>query len=490
MRWVVACIAAAALLLGAAGNASAAVPFVDLGASSGPLTSVAIGNELSCQVKHTGDTSLEFYPPSTTPGDCGTFLAVNGNLFTPDFSNHGGSATSFPSGATPYTPVSQTAKTGAGTSSSPFKVVTTVNAGSTGVTITQTDSYIVGQESYRSDVAITNNSGAAQNIVIYRAGDCFLQNSDSGFGFTGSGNSVGCSANANNTPPGRIEEFFPITGGNQFLEDTYSSVWSAIDSHNPFPNQCVQCTNQVDNGAGISWAVTIQPGQTVTFSSYTTFSPTGRVGPPPPTSTDIQQARTPNCLSIPSVIRNRSQTIRGLGTVILKTRQVDNPAQPLKLSVTATGRARIAAVAYQVNGRVVATTRSTSVLLSFLRIGSRFRNKVVAVVLLSNGRVVKLTQFMVILRCHPPAATCRRQTGNKRMRCTANTPLGGRRVRVTVTQSPTLTARGSASVSRGRYTVTVFSSAVLPAGVYAYKAVVTTNRRGERFQMIRLVTVR
>jgi hypothetical protein len=490
VRWVVASLASVVALLAGAGSAGAAVPAVDIGSPSGPLTQVSVGNDLSCQVKHTGDTSLEFFPSSSTPGDCGTFLVVGGTLFTPDFSNHDSSATSSLGTHTAFTPGSQTAKTGAGTSSNPFKVVTTASAGGTGVSITQTDSYVQGQESYRTDVTITNGGGGPQTIVLYRAGDCFLQNSDSGFGFTGATNSVGCSANANNTPAGRIEEFFPITGGNQFLEDTYSNVWAAIGTQNPFPNLCVQCASQVDNGAGISWSVTVNPGQSVTFSHYTTFSPTGRVGPPPPTSTDLQQARVPNCLSVPSVIRNRVQNIRGLGSVILKTRQVDNPAQPLRLAISSTGRAAIANVTFQVNGRVVAGGRSLSVLLSYLRIGSRFRNKVTATVLLTNGRVVQLTQFMVILRCHPPVASCKRQGNLKRMRCTANTPLGGRRVRVTVTQGAGQTATGSASVSRGRYTVIVFSRTVLAPGVYAYKAIVTTNRRGERFQMIRLVTVR
>jgi hypothetical protein len=60
---------------------------------------------------------------------------------------------------------------------------------------------------------------------------------------------------------------------------------------------------------------------------------------------------------------------------------------------------------------------------------------------------------------------------------------------VTVTRSSTDTATGSASVTRGRYAVIVTSRTQLGAGTYAYKAVVRTGRRGERFQMIRLVTV-
>src|SRR5205823_3003933 len=144
------------------------------------------------------------------------------------------SATSSLGPYTPWSAVSQTPKSGAGTSSNPFKTVTTANAGGTGLTVTQTDSYVTGQESYRTDVAIHNGGGGAQTVVLYRAGDCYLQNSDSGFGFAGANNSVGCSANANNTPAGRIEEFFPITGGNQFLEDEYSNVWAAIGTKAPF----------------------------------------------------------------------------------------------------------------------------------------------------------------------------------------------------------------------------------------------------------------
>jgi hypothetical protein len=44
----------------------------------------------------------------------------------------------------------------------------------------------------------------------------------------------------------------------------------------------VRCADQTDNGAGLSWPFTINPGQTITFAHFTTFSPTGRTGPPPP----------------------------------------------------------------------------------------------------------------------------------------------------------------------------------------------------------------
>ena len=56
------------------------------------------------------------------------------------------------------------------------------SAGASGVQVTQTDSYVTGQESYTTEIAVANTSGAAVSGVVYRAGDCYLQSSDAGFG--------------------------------------------------------------------------------------------------------------------------------------------------------------------------------------------------------------------------------------------------------------------------------------------------------------------
>jgi hypothetical protein len=277
-------VACGALTLAPA--ALAQTPFVNEGAPGGPLTQVSIGNDLSCQVQHTGDTSLELFPSSQTPGDCGTFLATGGALYTPDFANHGATATSSGLGThTPFAAVSQTPVSGAGTNASPFRVTTVANVGSTGLQISEVDTYVAGQESYRTDVTVKNTGGAAQAVILYRAGDCFLQNTDRGFGFTEpSTKAVGCAANANNSPPNRIEEWVPITGGNNFLEDSFGNVWSAIATMTAFPDQCVKCTESTDNGAGISWSFSVAAGGQETRAHYTTFSPTGQAGPPPTTA--------------------------------------------------------------------------------------------------------------------------------------------------------------------------------------------------------------
>jgi uncharacterized repeat protein (TIGR01451 family) len=259
------------------GSAVAATPFKDI-ASAGPLTHVYLGDELSCQVAHTLDSALELFPPATIPGDCGTFVAMGGVLYAPDFVSHGGTATGSLGASTPFTPVSQTNVTGAGTAADPYTVVTVVDVAQTGLRISQTDSYVVGNEAYRTDVAVTNTGGSAASGVLYRAGDCFLGGSDFGYGFTetfGTRKAVGCSVNANNSPAGRIEEWVPLTGGNNYFHQFFATVWSQIGTKNSFPDSCI-CTTQTDNGAGISWPFALAAGQTLTFSHATTFSPTGK----------------------------------------------------------------------------------------------------------------------------------------------------------------------------------------------------------------------
>lgn len=272
-------VLAAALSVAAAAPAAAVVPFKDI-ASSGPLSHVYVGNELSCQVSHTADTQNELFPPSSIPGDCGTFVTgANGVLYGPNFAMHPSTAASS-TGATPFTPVSQSEVTGNGSAASPFRVTTVADTGG-GLRLTQVDGYVAGDESYRTDVTIQNMTGAAQTVVVMRAGDCFLQGSDQGFGFVDqAAGAAGCSGTANNSPPGRIEQWYPITGGGNYIESNFGAVWGAVAAKAPFPNTC-RCADQVDNGAGLSWRVNVPAGGSTTVAHFTSFSPTGRAGPPP-----------------------------------------------------------------------------------------------------------------------------------------------------------------------------------------------------------------
>src|SRR5262245_28042733 len=243
-------------------------------ASSGPLNNIYLSNQLNCQVDHTGDTDHEFF--GDVPGACATLIATGGTLYGPSAIPAGGSANP----RTTYTEVSQSAITGSGSAADPFKVVTVVDAGSTGLRLTQTDSYVVGSETYRTDVAISNSGGGSQSFILYRAGDCFLQGSDLGFGDLLPDGSVGCHASDDGgaSPGARIERWIPITGGSSAYEAGFGQVWAAIGSQTAFPNTC-RCNEYIDNGAGLSWSSSVAAGATVTFSHLTVFSPTGVTGP-------------------------------------------------------------------------------------------------------------------------------------------------------------------------------------------------------------------
>jgi uncharacterized repeat protein (TIGR01451 family) len=235
--------------------------------SAGPLTNIKITSDLNCAVNHAADSSPEFYGETA----CGTLVAVGGTLYGPALIPAGGAA----SPRTPFTPVSQSAVTGAGTASDPFEIVTVVDLGSSGLRLTETDSYVVGQESYRTDVQLTNAGTAASAALVYRAGDCFLQNSDLGYGMVGSpSGAVACATQPPPNTGGRVEQWLPITAGSHYLEAGYNEVWAAIGSQQEFPDTC-SCPDLIDNGAGLSWSVTVAAAGSTTVSSLITFSPTG-----------------------------------------------------------------------------------------------------------------------------------------------------------------------------------------------------------------------
>jgi hypothetical protein len=240
------------------------------------LTNVFLGEDASVQIAYAGDTAYQFYPTSAIPGDGGSFVVVDDTLYAPDFANHDQTATSSLGSYTPFTSVSQTSVTGSGTAADPYQVVTVVDVGTTGLRLTHTDTYLVGEESYLTEIDISNSGGSAQDIILYRAADCYLGGSDDGYGYVDAFGGVACSKTAHNSPPDQIVQFLPITAGSTYYEAGFSEVWSWIGSQLPFPDTC-RCEEEIDNGAGISWQLTIPASGQSTISHLTTFSPAGNL---------------------------------------------------------------------------------------------------------------------------------------------------------------------------------------------------------------------
>ncbi len=148
-----------------------------------------------------------------------------------------------------------------------------VDLGGTGFRLTETDTYVVGQEAYLTNVSIHNATGAAQNVIIYRAGDCYLQNSDTGLGQV-DGAAVACKASASSPSPNRIEQWYPITPGSHYMEDYYDTVWSHIGTQQPFADTC-QCTTTSTTAPVSAGRWPSPPAPAPSVQQYTTFSPLG-----------------------------------------------------------------------------------------------------------------------------------------------------------------------------------------------------------------------
>jgi hypothetical protein len=75
-------------------------------------------------------------------------------------------------------------------------------------------------------------------------------------------------------PGDRIEQWIPLTAGSHYQHGGYTEVWTAIGSQQPFNDTC-RCNDYLDNGAGLSWTLSIPAGSSRTVSHLTAFSPTG-----------------------------------------------------------------------------------------------------------------------------------------------------------------------------------------------------------------------
>ncbi len=241
---------------------------------AGPLTMIDTTPDLNCAIDHEADSSGQFYGDTA----CGTFVTNGTSIWGPASVPAGpnGSPGTSP-GYNAWTPVSQTGPTGSGTSADPYKLVTKVKGGP--FTVTQTDTYVDGQESVRTDVKVESSGNVT--ATVYRAGDCYLQGSDAGLGRLDGGIAPTCVAGPGSDDPSRIEQFYPLTSGSNYMVDEYDVIWDAVVSMQALPDT-VKVDNGTeggvyDNAAGLSWTAALSAGAARTFSSIITFSPTGMV---------------------------------------------------------------------------------------------------------------------------------------------------------------------------------------------------------------------
>ncbi|HET6615114.1 MAG TPA: hypothetical protein VFH62_04425, partial [Dehalococcoidia bacterium] len=253
-------------------SSEAAPPAYQSITSTGPIEAINTGADLSCQTQLANVPEFAMFPQSIPLADCGTLLGVGSTLYSPDFFGHEGTG-AFQLVYTPFTTDTQSSVSGSGTVADPYAITTVVHAGATGLTLTQVDSYVIGADSYRTDVTVQNGGTAPTSFVLYRAGNCFIAGSSNGFGFADAASkTAGCSTSANNSPVERFAAWEPITAADHYFEGGSATLWTTINQRLDLNDTC-SCATQSDHAVGLSWRRTLAAGTSVTVSHRTRFAP-------------------------------------------------------------------------------------------------------------------------------------------------------------------------------------------------------------------------
>ena len=314
-KLVIAALGSAALVLNPLAALAADSTIED---TDGPLVRIAISDTLNCSINYQGDRYNEFFNGgfTTTPADCGTFLAVGSELFGPGKLT---AVSARPTKVIAWTPVSQT-KSGTGTQADPWVLTTVVRGG--GFEITQTDTYSTGNDFYATTSSVKNISDAAQDFTLYHAADCYLQDNDYGFGeYDESTGTIICRAedpeNGQHTDRGRVEQFVPTTAGSNYYYSSYNEVWDKLKDRAPLPNKLERADSNRDNGMALSWTRTLEPNATVDYSLVTSFSPKGQVALSSATCAVAQPgADSTATRTIGVTITNPNRDVKSVQTVI------------------------------------------------------------------------------------------------------------------------------------------------------------------------------
>jgi len=240
--------------------------------ASSPLT-IVVGSDTSAQVYNSNVPGTgQFYPPDCGPGetaDNGVFASLSAIVYGPDFDNHpcGSASNSY----TPWTPVSMTPVTGTGTAGDPFTVVIVVDAGTTGLRLTETLTYIAGQPQYNMSLVFSNVGNTALTWDTFTGSDLYLADNDEGFAILQGTSAGGRGASSSCLPLQYVILLLTPTPADRWAGEDYSTVWDEISAGN-LSNTVDSATCQ-DNGAAVEWTQrSLTPGGSVTIGTGVSFT--------------------------------------------------------------------------------------------------------------------------------------------------------------------------------------------------------------------------
>ncbi len=248
-----------------------------------PLT-VSVGQLGQCQSSYEGGGG-NYFPPDSNIGDCGFFLAFPAagadQPLTLQGTTWGFEGMAGPHGLALYTPVSQSAVTGSGTSTDPYTQVTVFKIldyeGNEDALIMETTTYVNGTTQFTSTYDVKNTTGGPVYFRAIYAGDLYVGGNDFGMGvleagpprFLGGENpesgSIGGFLETTGLPWSSFEEgCWNNTSEENDAEDegrctgaepSDAGIWHTIETTTQEPQAFNELTEptDVDNALGVEW---------------------------------------------------------------------------------------------------------------------------------------------------------------------------------------------------------------------------------------------
>lgn len=268
-------------------TAQAILPFQHL-TGPGPITSLNLGNDLTCQMTVAGDPQPSFEPIGSDLADCATYVLVT-NTSTGEVTLFGPSDRTFiPNGDVPFVPDpnfgfegQQSVPAGNGTTA----VGTQVNLSGTGLTLTQSDVFNTAQDFYSTGLGISNSDpNVAYDVTVSHLFLCYLQSGPSGdFGFRdvfGGLLQPGCATGPDVTPV-RRESLTALATPVNWAVVPYTDTGTLLRG-GAFPDAGT-FGESLDLMVGLSWTRHIDAGGSLSDIAWQTRSsgPQGGAAPVP-----------------------------------------------------------------------------------------------------------------------------------------------------------------------------------------------------------------
>ena len=262
---------------------------------SGDPLAIHVGSNASIQVYYSG------YPLGQVFGDAdsGIFFWVGNDVYGSNLNGtHGFSVAN---DTLDFTALSHSGPTGDGSSSDPWLVTTVLDVGTTGLRVTQEVSYAQGSTFFRIVWRVENRGPTRVDYDFFHAADIFLGGSDEGYGYYDPASGA---VGGHNQSRDWFMSFSPQVRATHYQESYYDLVWLAIGNcddagcvKGPGLNDTIS-GEWLDNGIGLQWHGSLDPGQGSVVSDIWSFGPLPTPTPhPSPTATEAPE---PTVTALPS----------------------------------------------------------------------------------------------------------------------------------------------------------------------------------------------